>query len=173
MFRTRDAHVGTASVQPSAARLRRWCPRLPTLVIPNRAPSPREPGLSCRSPSESEGEAEENLLSYSNAGLGRVPGHCVSITHVPFPGCRTEEYGLSDGPLVDRCVPAQLCDLKSFPAHELHGIPEDRLHISDFHEHARSESALRSALRREHFRQVSDAQQFHHAGCHVGEFKRA
>jgi hypothetical protein len=30
------------------------------------------------------------------AGLGGVPGHCVSIAHVPFLGRRTEAYGLSD-----------------------------------------------------------------------------
>jgi hypothetical protein len=31
----------------------------------------------------------------------------------------------------------------------------------------------RSALRREHLGQMSDAQQFQHARCHVGEFKDA
>jgi len=43
-------------------------------------------------------------------------------------------------------VPAQLGDLESFAAHGLHGIPEDRLHMSDFYEHARSESAQQIGL---------------------------
>src|ERR1019366_7172463 len=37
----------------------------------------------------------------------------------------------------------------------------------------RDEVKIRSALRREHLRQMSDAQQFQHARCHVGEFKDA
>jgi hypothetical protein len=37
-------------------------------------------------------------------------------------------------------VPAQIGFLESFAAHGLHGIPEDRFHISDFYEHVRSES---------------------------------
>jgi hypothetical protein len=41
-----------------------------------------------------------------------------------------EDYGLSDRQ-----------SLESFAAHGLHGIPEDRLHMSDFYEHARSEPA--------------------------------
>jgi hypothetical protein len=32
-------------------------------------------------------------------------------------------------------VPAQRGDLESFTAHGLHGIPEDRLHMSDLYEH--------------------------------------
>ena len=40
-------------------------------------------------------------------------------------------------------MPAQVGDLKSFAAHGLHGIPEDRLDMSDFYEHARSGSARR------------------------------
>src|SRR5207244_725664 len=31
-------------------------------------------------------------------------------------------------------------DLESFAAHGLHGIPEDRLHVSDFYEHSRSDA---------------------------------
>jgi hypothetical protein len=42
-------------------------------------------------------------------------------------------------------VPAQLGDIETFAAHGLHGIPEDRLHMSDFYEHARSESAQRQS----------------------------
>jgi hypothetical protein len=37
----------------------------------------------------------------------------------------------------------------------------------------RDQVKIRSALRREHLRQMSDAQQFQHARCHVGEFKDA
>ena len=36
-----------------------------------------------------------------NAALGGIPGHCVSITHVPFLGHRAEGYGLSDRQLTD------------------------------------------------------------------------
>ena len=39
-----------------------------------------------------------------------------------------------------QAVPAQVGDLQSFPSHRLHGIPEDRLHTSDFNKHARSKS---------------------------------
>src|SRR5713226_4032469 len=38
-------------------------------------------------------------------------------------------------------VPAQVGGFESFAAHGLHGIPEDRLHMSNFYEHARSESS--------------------------------
>src|SRR5258708_11625572 len=40
-------------------------------------------------------------------------------------------------------MPPHLGALEWFAAHGLHGIREDRLHMSDFYEHARSESAQR------------------------------
>jgi hypothetical protein len=43
-------------------------------------------------------------------------------------------------------VPAQVGFLESFAAHGLHGIPEDRLHMSDFYEHTRSESDQQMGL---------------------------
>jgi hypothetical protein len=43
-------------------------------------------------------------------------------------------------------VPAQIGGLDAFATHGLHGIPEDRLHMSDFYEHARSESAQQIGL---------------------------
>jgi hypothetical protein len=36
----------------------------------------------------------------------------------------------------------------SFAAHGLHGMPEDRLHMSDFYEHARSESTQQLTISR-------------------------
>jgi hypothetical protein len=39
--------------------------------------------------------------------------------------------------------------------------------------HHQDEIKIRSALRREHLRQMSDAQQLQHARCHVSEFKDA
>src|ERR1019366_5901523 len=44
-------------------------------------------------------------------------------------------------------------------------LPTDLIH--------RDEVKISSALRREHLHQMSDAQQFQHARCHVGEFKDA
>ena len=49
-------------------------------------------------------------------------------------------------PVAIEAVPAQIGDLESFAAHGLHGIPEDRLYVSDFHRHARSEPAQRQQL---------------------------
>src|SRR5450432_494331 len=43
-------------------------------------------------------------------------------------------------------VPAQVGLLESFANHGLHGIPEDRLHTSDFYKHARSELPQHIAL---------------------------
>src|SRR5450432_3937695 len=43
-------------------------------------------------------------------------------------------------------VPAQVGLLESFANHGLHGIPEDRLHMSDFYKHARSEFTQHIAL---------------------------
>jgi hypothetical protein len=40
-------------------------------------------------------------------------------------------------PVTLEAVPAQVGDLESLAAHGLHGIPEDRLYLSDFYQHAR------------------------------------
>ena len=44
------------------------------------------------------------------------------------------------GSVIIEAVPAQVGALEPFVAHGLHGIPEDRLHRSDFYEHPGSES---------------------------------
>src|SRR6267142_6311929 len=49
------------------------------------------------------------------------------------PECKT--------PVTLEAVPSQLGDLESFAAHGLHGIPEDRLYMSDFYRHARPKTA--------------------------------
>src|SRR5436309_9231376 len=41
-------------------------------------------------------------------------------------------------------MPAQLGGLESFAAHGLHGIPEDRLYVSDFNRHGSFDSAQRA-----------------------------
>src|SRR6185369_6094108 len=48
-------------------------------------------------------------------------------------------------PIAIEAVPAEPGGLEPFPAHGLHGKPEDRLHVSDFYEHGRSEAARHCA----------------------------
>src|SRR5438309_7229427 len=45
-------------------------------------------------------------------------------------------------------VPAKVRDIESFAGHGLNGIPEGRLHMSDFYRHVRSKSAISTASHR-------------------------
>src|SRR5229473_5334801 len=64
------------------------------------------------------------------------PRHPAAVIHPPE--CQAS--------VTLEAVPAQLGDLESFAAHGLHGIPEDRLHMSDFYEHPGSESTQQIGL---------------------------
>lgn len=46
----------------------------------------------------------------------------------------------SGRPVTIDAAPAEIGDLESFAARGLHGISENRLHVSDFYKHARSGS---------------------------------
>src|SRR6186713_2175939 len=70
---------------------------------------------------------------------GRQPGETAAI------GSATE----GEAPVPLKSVPAQVGELELFAAHGLDGISEDRLDMSDFCEHARSESAKRIPRSRE------------------------
>jgi hypothetical protein len=67
-------------------------------------------------------------LFYREAG---APRHSAAVVHSPE----------RQASITIEAVPAEVGDLESFAAHGFHGIPEDCLHMSDFYEHARSESA--------------------------------
>src|SRR6266852_7737642 len=64
------------------------------------------------------------------------PRHPAAVIHSPE--CQAS--------VTIEAVPAQVGFLELFAAHGLHGIPEDRLHMSDFHEHLRSESTQQIGL---------------------------